>query len=521
MIEQFITKVFQDLLYAILKLIDGVCRLFGIMVGLEQVDFEKDGIAESSTLIEFFLEQDLFVQIFLTLFVISLIILAFCTAFAIFRTMFSDKSVNETKTHSKTIGQSVKSLITTCLIFVVTLTAISSSNLLLKTVNKAITGQDGIGISRVILELGLNKTAKSIDKTSSNHIKYYQLNGEWEEHVSKDLQDIWEKELATRGNIWDEENGAWNWYILKDTPVEIEKQRKQIDSIYKDGYLTATSSDEIWGTYTTNFFGLPNGGWTGGKINGSGYNALMPYIASFIILYILCMTCFTLVKRLFDIIVLFFVLPFVNATVPLDDGAHMKLWRETMISKILLAFGATVSIAVFNIFAPLIINIYIDGNDTLTNVLRLMLVVGGGLSISGGMALISRLIGTGIAEGNEMAQSARTLLAGGAGALMLGKKAVGYAGKGVSTGARLGTNALFGAKQADGERGLGLTKLLFGSSTYKDKKSGISNDIKNKLENSPSRLQNFVNNGGLMGKMFNKSSGGMQGAIKDYSRRNL
>ncbi len=107
MIEQFITKVFQDLLYAILKLIDGVCRLFGIMVGLEQVDFEKDGIAESSTLIEFFLEQDLFVQIFLTLFVISLIILAFCTAFAIFRTMFSDKSVNETKTHSKTIGQRV------------------------------------------------------------------------------------------------------------------------------------------------------------------------------------------------------------------------------------------------------------------------------------------------------------------------------------------------------------------------------------------------------------------------------
>ena len=515
MIEQFITKVFQDLLYSILKLIDGVCRLFGIMVGLEQVDYENNGIANSSTLIEFFLEQDLFVQIFLTLFIISLIILAFCTVFAVFRTMFSEKGMNETKSHSKIIGQSIKSIITTCLIFIITLTAISSSNLLLKTVNKAITGQDGIGISRVILELGLSDTANTIDQTKSEKAKHYQLTGEWKDGKPDD--DI-KNQLAENGNIWDEESGTWNWHFLTETPLDIAQQREDIGTLFdENGHLTAKSSTQIWGTYTTNMFSLPNGGWRAGVINGSGYNALMPYIASFILLYILCMTCFTLVKRLFDIIVLFFVLPFVNATVPLDDGAHMKLWRETMISKVLLAFGATVAIAVFNIFAPLIVKVYIDNNTTLTNVLRLMLVVGGGLSISGGMTLISRLVGTGIAEGNEMSQSARTLLAGGIGAVMLGKKAVG-----------IGTNAVFGKKRADGTRSTGLLSLTgkaldttgktLGGNAYKNATRGFATGTKNALSNVKSSL---LNSNGLIGKALTRKEEGLHGGIQKYSGKKL
>ena len=527
MLELLFKKIFQNLLLAILKLIDGVCRLFGIMVGLEQVDYAKDGVASSNTLINFFLEQDLFVKIFLVLFAISIIVLAVCCIFAVFRTMFSEKGISETKSHTKIIGQGVKSIITTCLIFVVTLTAISGSNLLLKTVNKAITGQDGIGVSRVILELGLTSEETQIDMEVSNAIKDYQLSPdgtydipdgqEYGEYGSKEkVQAIIEK----KGNIWDEENGAWNWFVTKPKGVDEAKREEKIDALFdENGHLKeGVTAEDIWGNYTKTLL-IPSG-WDseGAAIDGWSYNALLPYIAAFILLYILCMTCFNLVKRLFDIIVLFFVLPFVNATVPLDDGAHMKLWRETMISKIVLAFGAVVSIAVFNIFAPLIKEIYIDGNSTLTSVLRLMLVVGGGLCISSGMVLISRLVGTGIAEGNEMAQSARTLLAGGMGALMLGSRAI--------KGAK---RSLFGSRRADGTKSHGLLgvagktldntgKVFFGGA-YK----GITRGAGEKTVNALSKVKGtLLQRNGLLGNVVYKDkASGLKGAMQNFSGRNL
>ena len=524
-------KVFQDLLFLILKLIDGICRLFGIMVGLEEVNYTSNNSSSSSTLINFFLEQDLFVQIFLTLFLISIIVLAVCSIFAVFRTMFSEKGVSETKTHTKIIGQSVKSIITTCLIFVITLTSISFTNLLLQQVNYAITGQEGIGISRVILELGLTNEATEIDMSVSNAIKDYQLspdkiyitpaNCREEYDTKEEVQALIEK----NGNIWDEENGAWNWYVTKPQPINVSERKAKIDALFdENGHLKEdVSADKIWGSYTTNFVGLPNGGWDSenAAINGSGYNALMPYIAAFRLLYILCMTCFNLVKRLFDIIILFFVLPFVNATVPLDDGAHMKLWRETMISKILLAFGAVVSIAVFNIFAPLITELAIyDGNvenTILTTVLRLLLIVGGGLSINGGMVLISRLVGTGIAEGNEMGQSAKTLLAGGLGAVALGTKAL----KGTKT-------ALFGKKQVDGTKSKGLLALtgagidtagkMLGGNAYKSATRGVAQGTANALSKVKGSI---MNNNGILGRAVKEKPTGFAGAVQNSSGRKL
>ena len=437
--EFWIQKLFQDLLFLILKLLDGVCRVFDLLVGLEQVDYTTEyGTAESAGLLDFFLQQDLFTQIFLSLFVVSVLVLIVCMVFAVFRTMFSNKAENETKSHTKIIGDGIRSILTTCLIFIVTVTGIGASNALLKTVNNAITGQDNVSMARVVLELGLTNNATEIDYTTSNVIKEYQLaldkilwqpSDGYPDNNEYNSKDKIIKVLEKNGDIWDKENNSWNWLVTAPAPVDTIEREQKINTIVFDesGYIRSNiTSTDIWGTYTTNWVGLPNGGWDSenSAIDGSGYEALMPYLCAFILLYILCTTCFTLVKRSFDIVILLFVLPFVNATVPLDDGAHMKLWRETMISKILLAFGAVFSMAVFNIFAPLTMKIYIANNAVLTGVLRLLLIVGGGLSISGGMALISRLVGTGIAEGNEMASSARTLLAGGAGAIFTASRAI-------------------------------------------------------------------------------------------------
>lgn len=101
-----------------------------------------------------------------------------------------------------------------------------------------------------------------------------------------------------------------------------------------------------------------------------------------------------------------------TATMPLDDGARFKAWRETVVSKIVLAYGAVLSVNVFYLMLGPIQRLNIGDNSFVNQIFRLVLIIGGGLSISGGQLLFARLMGTSAEEGREMAQSARTLLGG-------------------------------------------------------------------------------------------------------------
>jgi hypothetical protein len=78
------------------------------------------------------------------------------------------------------------------------------------------------------------------------------------------------------------------------------------------------------------------------------------------------------------------------------------------VSKVVIAYGAVFAVNVFLIMVP-IINGFAIGS-----ILKMLLLVGGGLSISGGTLLFARLFGTDAAESRDLAQSARTILAGGA-----------------------------------------------------------------------------------------------------------
>ena len=59
----WIRKLFQDLLLLILKLIDGVSQMFNILLGLSPIAYQNpDGTATETSLVEWFLSQDIVVQ---------------------------------------------------------------------------------------------------------------------------------------------------------------------------------------------------------------------------------------------------------------------------------------------------------------------------------------------------------------------------------------------------------------------------------------------------------------------------
>lgn len=144
-----------------------------------------------------------------------------------------------------------------------------------------------------------------------------------------------------------------------------------------------------------------------------GSNAIraFPYFMTLLCAGVLLWCSFSavlsLIVRLFDIVFLQLAMPLSLACYPLDDGARFKLWRETMISKLVLAFGTIIAVNVYLILINPIMKISLpnQADGKLENFFRILLVVCGGFTISAGQMLFARLMGTDASEGRQMQQN--------------------------------------------------------------------------------------------------------------------
>ena len=103
-----------------------------------------------------------------------------------------------------------------------------------------------------------------------------------------------------------------------------------------------------------------------------------------------------LAKRVFEIVFLYLVMPLSMSTLAADDGARFKVWRETFITKIVLAYGAVFSVNVFVLILPLLSQMQIEGIGGFGNSLFLIfMIIGGAMVIPADMGLFARLFGQG------------------------------------------------------------------------------------------------------------------------------
>ena len=144
-----------------------------------------------------------------------------------------------------------------------------------------------------------------------------------------------------------------------------------------------------------------------GLIDPLTYNWALAYIAAIVLIVVLFVSALSLAKRVFDIIFLFFSMPFPIATMPSDDGARFKLWKDTMISKVILAYGTVIAVNLFLLVLPLITSISFSVNNVVNCVAQLIFIIGGAVSIYGAQLLFARLFGTSAEESREMMNAFR------------------------------------------------------------------------------------------------------------------
>ena len=99
-----------------------------------------------------------------------------------------------------------------------------------------------------------------------------------------------------------------------------------------------------------------------------------------------------LAKRVYELAFMYVTMPFFMSTLPLDDGARLRAWSDTFISKIIIAYGTTISVNLFALIVAIATRMQIESFSESTNRLfQVVMILGGTMLIPAGQALFSKL----------------------------------------------------------------------------------------------------------------------------------
>lgn len=483
----WIEQLGMKLLLWLLGFIDSVFAVFRAVAGMDSVTTPTSG-TDGETLSSYFLNLDGVQWAFWVIIIASVAICGVCTIVAVVKNMIG-KNV-ESKSHVRTIGQSLSTIFITLFMATFLVVGVTCADKLLGAIDKEINHGNTAPISHKIIDTSVSggyeldiddvQGFNRYDEDGNCVYKAYLYEIEYEDPETRkpkryteipnyehcivylqadgnrftDPSDIYKPRLDKDGNAMFDDDGV-PVYDLDFGQLTLIRSKGNgwLYNIFKDEYYSAdnlpdsmfdASVDRILGDYDWTIVPIPTGWEKNGMIDPESFNYFIAYLCAIVLLIALIGATFGLVKRLFDIVILFITLPGIVATIPLDDGAKFKLWRETVISKVFLAFGTVIAVNVFTIVAPQIWGINLSTAGVYVNMLlKAVLICGGALTISGGQLLFARLLGTSAEESREMGQSARTLMGG----AMTGLGVAKAAGRG-----------LFGYRNANGQRVGGLIK---------------------------------------------------------------
>ena len=206
---------------------------------------------------------------------------------------------------------------------------------------------------------------------------------------------------------------------------------------------------EIFGDYTTGFV-FPDKWKYNGMVNPDKFLYLPSLISGVALAIALVVAVLNLAKRVYEIIFMYFVMPMSMSTLPLDDGARFKTWRETFVTKIVIAYGTVFSVNIFILLLPLITRMRIDEVGGFGNsMFVIFMIVGGAMVIPAGQALFCKLFG----QADDMHAGGIFLRSAFYGSRMLGAATFGLTHKVIHGGVGIGKAIANHRKNKSGDSG--------------------------------------------------------------------
>lgn len=107
-----------------------------------------------------------------------------------------------------------------------------------------------------------------------------------------------------------------------------------------------------------------------------------------VLAYFLLVTCFALMKRVFDIVVLMLIAPPMIALGPLDNGDATKKWTKEMVSRVVSVLASVFAMNMFFVIVPIFASVKIFGADTITSAVGVSIASGVSVASQTGLALV-------------------------------------------------------------------------------------------------------------------------------------
>ena len=286
-----------------------------------------DGVERNDDLVMAFLESDTVQSVFISVLVAAIFLLFIATVVAIL------KSETDAKSNAKgpIFANALKSIVYFFMVPVVCYLGIIVSNLVLKTLDGA-TSRDAISFSSQVFVAAA-----------------YEAN-----RVNKDsdfAMEVWKSQVIPGSALLTEAEVKTDAGRLKLAALVDDAFRRGLTPV-TDGTFSSrdgvrnTVTIQIWGSpglhkesHSFNQFDVKDYGLVFYYYDVMAYNYLIGYVAGVTILGMLLNLLIGVIRRVFEICVLFVVSPAVVALMPLDGGDKFKTWKDNFIKRVFSAYG--------------------------------------------------------------------------------------------------------------------------------------------------------------------------------------
>ncbi|MGN0760570.1 MAG: Mbov_0396 family ICE element transmembrane protein [Christensenellales bacterium] len=366
----FFLKVLMWIEIGVLRVVDMIMQLFSVFSGIEDVAISESG---KGTLLEYFVTNQTVINAFWALFVIGVACTGIFTVIAIVKNMVVVK-----KTVGKILAKMLTAILSMILVIMCLFGFIFGANVVLQQVDGALAQDNRLTIGQQLFVAGIDDDA-------------------WINITPREGYTVREEGLMA---IFGETNAT--------------DEQGNVYLVPKADWSDVTP-DNVFGVYEKDSLGIfenVDKNREGGFVDIEKYDFFIGVPASIIIVVVMFVAVMGLVTRLYDLVFMLLTSPLIMSTLPLDDGAKFKLWRETAISKTLLAYGTVFAVNIYIIILPLLSKLSITGQPTLTTLMRVLLIICGALTISNGQLFFARLLGTDAQESRQAAHGMRTMFAG-------------------------------------------------------------------------------------------------------------
>lgn len=207
--------------------------------------------------------------------------------------------------------------------------------------------------------------------------------------------------------------------------------------------ITDVSVDALLGDHKEWAIFAGNEDWkNNGYIKAADFQYLLALIGAGVVLFELLIVSAHLAKRLFELVFLYVTMPASVSTLPMDDGARFKNWRENFITKIIIVYGAVLGVNIFVICISSFSRMSLQNVSWFENsIFYVIMIIGGAMMLSSSIELFAKVFG----NGEDVNQSRR--LFGGLGHLA-GHAAIALGGgalRAIGGGAKWGANKAYGS----------------------------------------------------------------------------